>query len=425
MTALYENEDAKKWLQALTSKRLDSDNSQSEKLSKAVKDVIAMVRAQGDAGLKEIAARFKDPKPRCLQMDSDEAKVAIARLTPEIKSTLQFAAERITKFAEGVMSAIKPVDIQFDQYSAGIDFKPIQRAACYVPGGRYPLPSTALMTALTAKVAGVKEIVIFTPALKDEIIFAGSLAGVSTFYEIGGAQAVAAAALGTETIKAVDIVVGPGNAYVTEAKRQLQGIVGIDMLAGPSEIAVIADGGANAEWVCLDLLSQAEHDPDARAYLFTDDKALAETVLKRLPELKLSLQLPDFVSESLSLSVILLLDSIDECVAAANAVAPEHLLLEVKEPQLLKAKLTNYGALFMGYSATVAYGDYCAGPNHTLPTNRAARFSGGLNPLTFLRANSWLEVPSPSTVLATRTAEFAHIEGLIAHEAAASARVGK
>lgn len=425
MTALYTKEEAKNWLKALTSKRLDGDDPQSDKVSNAVKDVIATVRAKGDAGLADIAARFKDPAPRSMQLNSEEAKQAIARLTPEVKATLQFAAERITKFAEGVMGAIQPVHVKFDQYSAGVDFKPIQRAACYVPGGRYPLPSTALMTALTAKVAGVKEIVIFTPVLKDEIIFAGSLAGVSTFYEIGGAQAVAAAAFGTETIKAVDIVVGPGNAYVTEAKRQLQGVVGIDMLAGPSEIAVIADGGANAEWVCLDLLSQAEHDPDARAYLFTDDKALAETVLKRLPELKESLKLPEFVNESLSLSTILLLDSIDECIAASNAVAPEHLLLEVKEPQSIKAQLTNYGALFMGYSATVAYGDYCAGPNHTLPTNRAARFSGGLNPLTFLRANSWLEVPSPSAVLASRTAEFAHIEGLIAHEAAAAARVGK
>lgn len=421
MIPVYRGQDAKLWLQQRG--RQSAGINKNEQIEKSVRVIIEAVANHGDAALVEIATRFGDAVPRCVLAGSGTANSAISTVSPEARSTIEFAAERIARFAQSIMSAIKPVRVQFAEYQAGLDFKPVGRVACYVPGGRYPLPSTALMTALTAKAAGVKDICLFTPVLKPEIIFAGSLAGVSEFYELGGAQAVAAAAFGTETIKPVDMIVGPGNAYVTEAKRQLQGVVGIDMLAGPSEIAVIADKNGHAEWICMDLLSQAEHDPDARAYLLTDNADIANAVIEELPRVSASLHLPDFIQESLGSSAIVVLDSMADCIEAANAIAPEHLLLHVSDPQKMKSNLLNYGALFMGYNATVPYGDYTAGPNHTLPTNGTARFCGGLTPLTFLRTQSWLDVPACARELSEKTSSFARLEGLLAHDAAASVRL--
>jgi histidinol dehydrogenase len=379
------------------------------------------VRLRGDEAIASFAGRFGDKPPRAVPCGGEI--LASSKLPDKTKHVLASAAERIKKFAEQVMSLARPVSVAYSEYNVGFEFKPVARAACYIPAGRYPLPSTALMTAVTAKVAGVKEVVIFSPDLRDEILYAGALAGIDQFYEIGGAQAVAAAAYGTDTIMPVDIIVGPGNAFVTEAKRQVFGDIGIDMLAGPSEIAIIADGGANPKWIALDLLSQAEHDPNARAYLLTTDEVLAKQVAAEIETAFVRLALPDFVKLSLEKSAILKLPTLDACVQAANRIAPEHLHLHVAEPESLKPLLTNYGALFMGYNATVPYGDYMAGPNHTLPTSRAARFSGGLNPFIFLRGQSWLKVDAPAPELAELTAAFADLEGLTAHSAAASARI--
>lgn len=200
---------------------------------------------------------------------------------------------------------------------------------------------------------------------------------------MGGAQAVAALAYGTPRIAAVDIVVGPGNAYVTEAKRQLQGVIGIDMLAGPSEVVVIADAGANPRWVALDLLAQAEHDPDARAYLLSDDPAMTRAVAQALAMVVAELAPPPFVAQSLAASALLTLADLPACIAACNQLAPEHVSVQTRDPDAVAASLTAYGALFLGDASTVPYGDYVAGPNHTLPTARRARFSGGLTPFTF------------------------------------------
>ncbi len=302
--------------------------------------------------------------------------------------------------------------------------RPVKRAACYIPGGRYPLPSTALMTAVTASVAGVKEICIVSPNLCDEILYAGTLAGVHEFHQIGGAQAIAALALGTESIEVADMIAGPGNAYVTEAKRQLFGQVGIDMLAGPSEVAIIADKGAKARWVALDLLAQAEHDPDSRVYLLTDCPELARSVVAIFPSLIDEIKgLPDYIGSVLAASAVVVLPSLTECARVSDLIAPEHLELQVADPHKLKQSVTSYGALFMGYAATVPFGDYMAGPNHTLPTNRSARFAGGLSPLTFMRGQTWLDVKEGASGLASKTAAFAAIEGLLAHEAAARARL--
>ncbi|MBS2007331.1 MAG: histidinol dehydrogenase [Cyanobacteria bacterium SZAS TMP-1] len=403
----------------------ESDARQKqEKLSAAVGDIIATVGGGGDAGLQAIASRIGDKAPRKLVLDATALDALTRRLSPSTKDVLSAAAANIEKFGRAVVQSVKSSTVGFGEYTAGFEMRPVKRAACYIPGGRYPLPSTALMTAVTARVAGVQDVCIVSPRLCDEILYAGSLAAVTEFYEIGGAQAVAAMALGTETIPAADMIVGPGNAYVTEAKRQLFGRVGIDMLAGPSEVAIIADQGANPKWIALDLLAQAEHDPDSRVYLLTDSVEMAEAVAAVLPVLMEEMAgLPPYIGDVLEASAIVVLPDLQECARVSDLIAPEHLELHVKDPQGLKNSVTSYGALFMGYCATVPFGDYAAGPNHTLPTNRSARFAGGLSPLTFMRGQTWLNVKEGAAKLASTTADFAAIEGLLAHEAAARARL--
>ena len=331
----------------------------------------------GDAGLVAIAKRLGDKIPQKILLDDTAVAAIEGRLTEETKTVLRTAAANIKKFGLAVVSAVKNVALDFGEYEAGFELRPVKRVACYIPGGRYPLPSTALMTAVTARVAGVQDVCIVSPKLGDEILYAGLLAGVTEYHQIGGAQAVAAMALGTVSIDAVDMIVGPGNAYVTEAKRQLYGRVGIDMLAGPSEVAIIADDGARAKWLALDLLAQAEHDPDSRVYLLTDSTSLAQDVAAAFPSLIDSLKdLPDYIGDVLASSAIVVLPNLAQCARVSNLIAPEHLELQVANPRELKQLVTNYGALFMGYTATVPFGDYVAGPNHTLPTNRSARFAG-------------------------------------------------
>lgn len=394
----------------------------SPTLESRVSEIIELVRTDGDRAIAELAARFGD-KSKALKKSKDQVQELLADVKPERKETIEIAAERIRAFASAIRKSIQPVSLDYSDFQVGLEYKPVRRVACYVPAGRYPLPSTALMTAITAQVAGVEEIIILSPDLRPEIVFAGSLAGVEEFYEVGGAQAIAAAALGTETIAAVDMIVGPGNAYVTEAKRQLQGTIGIDMLAGPSEICAIADEGINPEWAALDLLSQAEHAPDAIAYLLTPSAVLAKSVQNALSEKLEKLELPEYVLEALAQSAIVVVDSLDDCCELANKIAPEHLLLLVERPDELAPKLDNYGAIFKGYGSTVAYGDYMAGPNHTLPTGQTARFQGCLSPLTFLRSQSYVSVPGTASRLSKETADFADIEGLRAHSAAARVRL--
>lgn len=393
-----------------------------EDVVETVSEIIGAVRERGDEAIREFAKRFGDDAEKNLALTEEEIRVAVNRVPVETRNLLERAADNIRTFAEAVMESVSPVRLERDGFAVGLDLRPVERAGCYVPGGLYPLPSSALMTAATARAAGVRDVSIASPRIADEVVYAGTLADVKRFYRIGGAQAIAALAFGTGSVGAVDMVVGPGNPYVTEAKRQLQGLVGIDMLAGPSEVAIIADAGANPEWLALDMLAQSEHGPNARAWLLTDSRELAENVAKKIKQLARKLQLPEFINESIGAGAILVFDKIDDCIAAANQLAPEHLQLSVADPQVLRKKLTNYGALFVGYEACVPFGDYMAGPNHVLPTRRTARFSGGLSPLTFLRTQSWLQAGPDSGALADDSAAFAQIEGLLAHAAAARAR---
>jgi histidinol dehydrogenase len=422
MIPVYAGAEAFEQLDAILFLKKSDENAVED----TVKEIIRQVKSDGDTALRALAERFGERPPATFLLPKGEIQAAVARVPEKTKQLLNRAAANIREFGEAVMQAAKPVALDHGDrgFQVGLDWKPVERAACYVPGGRYPLPSTALMTAITAQAAGVSEVCIASPALKDEMIYAGTLAGVRTFYQVGGAQAVAALAFGTQSIQPVDMVVGPGNAYVTEAKRQLQGTIGIDMLAGPSEVAIMADADAHPHWVALDLLAQAEHDIEARAYLLTDSEELARQVNQELAAItRTHMELPAFLRQTTYWGAILVLPSLEECLQAANALAPEHLELHVRNPDAVKDNLKHYGALFMGDASPVPLGDYMAGPNHTLPTGRTARFAGGLNPMTFLRPQSWIRATAQATALAADAAQFAELEGLTAHRLSAQARL--
>lgn len=394
-------------------------------VQETVASIIADVKREGDIAIERICKHIGDESFK--ELTRSEISDACNRLSQDRKDTIDFAARNIRRFAEAIKATSTDVTVDYAEYTAGMRFVPVNRVACYVPGGRYPLPSTALMTTIPAAVAGVNEIFVAGPALTDEVIYAGIAGGATRFFRLGGAQAIAAFAFGTETVPKVDMAVGPGNAYVAEAKRQLIGTVGIDILAGPSEIALIADDSAEIDLLVRDLLSQAEHDPNAICFLFTTSQRISEAIgpalERRLQEA--ASRLPNFIRQSVNNITVRGCASLADCAAASNAVAPEHLLLHVVDPDSFLSMLTNYGALFIGKSTTVAYGDYCAGPNHTLPTGGTARFASGLSPLTFLRTQTWVKATNPAPTLSEYTRRFAEIEGLLAHADAAAIRVEK
>lgn len=416
----YDGQAAFEWLTKSLSREVAS--LKAEKIKITVEQIIDAVRTDGDNALIQMAEKYGDPILPGFKLSKEQIEEAIANVSPQAKEAIDKAAKNIRAFAEAVMAKAQPVQLDTEEFSTGLIFTPVERAGCYVPGGKFPLPSTALMTAITASVAGVEDICIATPSLCNETTYAGSISGVKEFYITGGAQAVAALALGTESIEKVDMVVGPGNAYVTEAKRQLSADVGIDMLAGPSEIAIIADSSQNPAWIAIDMISQAEHGPDASAYLITDSKELANRVTTEIDKLMTEYQ-GSLSETTLEQFAIFTMPSIKECVDFSNKLAPEHLELQVDDPWQWKSRLTSYGALFIGAEATVPYGDYAAGPNHTLPTNRSARYTGALNPFTFLRAQTWLEVKPGAKTLPATTVAMAEIEGLSAHAQAARVRM--
>lgn len=412
-------------IEAFIQQKAPASLAASSDIESRVGQIVEEVRQGGDQALKKIIARLNDPvlPDSRFQLLPSEVIEACERVSDKHKAVMAYAASNIEAFAKAVVKSVQPVCLQHEAFSVGLDWSPVARVACYVPAGHYPLPSTALMTAITAKVAGVKDIVIVSPRLTDDVIYAGQLAGATSFYQLGGAQAIAAMAYGSESIQPASMVVGPGNAYVTEAKRQLQGIIGIDMLAGPSEVVIIADAEANPEWVAWDLLAQAEHSPDACAYLLTDSERLLNTVLESLKAIVQNEGLPVYLSQSDSWGCIALLPDISECIRVCNQLAPEHVELQVRDPEAIKGLLTDYGALFMGDGTPVPFGDYAAGPNHTLPTNRSARFSGTLTPLVFLRPQSWINASLNAGKLSSSSRDFAAIEGLLAHKKASSLRL--
>ncbi len=400
---------------------LNRDIQAEENVSAAVDGIIAAVRQRGDEALRDYTARFDGVELKDLQVSEGEIEAAWEAVDGEFRTTLQMAADNIRRFHEqqvhrDFVLTDRPGVVMGQRYT------PIERVGVCVPRSPVAFPSTILMNVIPARIAGVSEIVLVTPPEKDGSVSASALAaakiaGVTKIFKVGGAQAVAALAYGTETIPRVDKIVGPGGIFVATAKRKVFGRVAIDMIAGPSEILVIADGKCDPRWVAADLLSQAEHDVLASAVLVTDSRDLAEDVrtevevqLARLPRREVARRSIDDNGK------IIVTESLERAVEAANLIAPEHLELCVEEPFALLPLVKNAGSIFLGRSAPEALGDYFAGPNHTLPTSGTARFSSPLSVDDFVKKSSFLyysrEAISP---VADRIADFALREGLYAH----------
>jgi len=387
--------------------------------------IVSEVEAGGEAAVREWAERLGELEPGApLRLGRPELEAALAGLGRAERELLSRARDRITAFARAQRDALADIDVAVPGGRAGHRFIPVARAGCYVPGGRFPLPSSALMTVCAAKAAGVASVWCAGPRPAPVTLAAAALAGAEGFVAAGGAQGVAALALGAAS-PPCDVVVGPGGRHAAAAKRLLFGTVGTEAPAGPSELLVVADGSADPALAAADLLAQAEHDRAARPTLVCLSEDFARTVEE---ELGRGLgRLPPRNAESAAAALaqggwILVAASLDEAARAAELFAPEHLELHLAEPEAFAARVGNAGAVFLGAAAAEVAGDYGAGPNHCLPTGGAARFAAGLSVMNFLRARTWLRLDDPSA-LAGESAALARLEGLEAHALAAEARL--
>lgn len=409
---------------------LNRDNRAEPSVDSAVDAILAEVKQNGDAALLRYAREFDRAELNSLAVTEAEIEAAFAACEPSFLDTLREAAENIRAFHAQQLHK----DLIFTPRPGvvlGQRYTPLERVGVYVPGGTASYPSTVLMDVIPAQLAGVDEIVIVTPPKADgsiapAILAAARVAGVGRIFKTGGAQAVAALAYGTESVPRVDKIVGPGNIYVATAKRKVYGLVDIDMIAGPSEILVLADGGSNPAWVAADLLSQAEHDKLASAVLVTDSRALAEAVAAELERQLALLPREEIARASIENNgKIIVTKSLEKAVEAANLIAPEHLELCVDDPFRLLGLVRNAGSIFMGRYAPEALGDYLAGPNHTLPTSGTARFSSPLSVDDFVKKSSFTYYTAEALgAAAGRVAEFARHEGLEAHARSAEIRGG-
>ena len=396
-------------------------SSAPETVSRTVSDIIADVVNRGDKALKEYTERFDKCKLDSIIVSNYEIQFALNDVEPSFIEILKEAAENIRVFHK---NQVRTGFIQANENGSVVGQRiiPLERVGLYVPGGTAAYPSTVLMDSIPAKVAGCKEIVVVTPPdsngrIPSAILAAANIAGVDKIFKVGGAQAVAALAYGTETIPKVDKIAGPGNMYVAEAKRQVYGRVDIDMIAGPSEILVIADKNSDPRIIAADLLSQAEHDKNASAVLVTDSMDLANNVSSELERQIALLSRSEIARESIDKNgLIIVTSSLDIAVDIANEIAPEHLELSVDEPFTYLGKINNAGSVFLGRYCPEALGDYFAGPNHTLPTSGTARFSSPLSVDDFVKKSQYIYYTEDALKSAyKKVAEFAEKEGLTAH----------
>jgi len=399
-------------------------------VSATVSEIIADVKARGDVALREYALKFDRAELDSLEVSKEEIDAACAEIGEDYIGMLERAAANIRDFhSRQVRQGF--VCNSREGVFAGQKVIPLERVGLYVPGGTAAYPSSVLMNCIPAKLAGVDEIIMVTPpsggSIPAQILAAARVAGVGRIFKCGGAQAVAALTYGTESIPAVDKIVGPGNAYVAEAKRQVSGKVGVDMIAGPSEILVIADGNSNPVWVAADLLSQAEHDKRASAVLVTDSEELAEKVTLEIEKQLLSLPRQDIARASVEdHGLIIIVDSIAEAVAMSNRIAPEHLELCVDDPFGLLDKVRNAGSVFLGRNCPEAVGDYMAGPNHTLPTSGTARFYSPLSVDDFVKKMQFTYFSAEALAdIADDVDKFARSEGFDAHARSVMRRMGR
>jgi histidinol dehydrogenase len=408
---------------ALVAARREADAD----VSRSVTAILARVRAEGDAAVAALTQLY-DGHALPWQIDLATCRAALDTLDAPLRRALELAAERIRAYHDQQ----RPTDSdQIDSAGVrlGARWTAVDAAGVYVPGGRAAYPSSVLMNLIPAKVAGVGRLVMVTPTPGGEanplVLAAAALAGADEVWRIGGAQAVAALAYGTQTIAPVDVITGPGNAWVAEAKRQVYGVVGIDMVAGPSEILVVADGANNPAWIAADLLSQAEHDPTSQSILITDDAQFANAV-----EAEVALQLTTLATQATARAsweangAIILVSALADAVPLVDRLAPEHLELAVENPEPLFQAVRHAGSIFLGRYTPEAVGDYVGGPNHVLPTGRRARFSSGLSVLDFMKRTSFLQCDAASIeAIGPAAVVLATAEGLPAHAASVAERL--
>ena len=402
----------------------------SPQVHDAVAEIITAVRATGDAALLDYTKRFDRHEPAALRVTEAEIKAAVAETPRELREALALAAKRIETFHRAQL----PRDLEAtDETGAttGLRWGPLDAVGLYVPGGKASYPSSVLMNAIPACVAGVQRLVMTVPSpdgvLNPLVLAAAHLAGVTEIYRIGGAQAVAALAYGTQSIHPVDRIVGPGNAYVAEAKRQVFGQVGIDSIAGPSEVLIIADEDNDPVHVAYDLLAQAEHDEDAQSILITNSTAFAQAVERAVSTALATLPRADIARTSWKRhGAIILVQNWDEAEDLANRIAAEHVQLMVAEPFRMFPRIRHAGAVFLGKSTPEAMGDYVAGPNHVLPTSGTARFASGLSVYDFLKRTTYVSLsPAALAVLGPAAVTIAKAEGLTAHASSVAVRLGR
>ncbi len=417
--------DFKKSLQAIVSSTSEPSKSVSETVSKIITDV----RTRGDDALLEYTNHYDhySVKIEALQIKKEEIKMALNRVSDLMRSSLTEAARRIRAFHEKQKQETW-VYKDDDGNELGQRITPMDRVGVYVPGGKAAYPSSVLMNIIPAQVAGVKEIIMVVPTpggeRNDLVLAAAAILGVSKIFSVGGAQAIAALAFGTELIPKVDKIVGPGNIFVATAKRQVFGTVGIDMIAGPSEVVIVADKNANADWVAMDLLAQAEHDEEATAILISPDKNFIECVERSITKFLPEMERTKIIKASLKKNGIMIkTEDLKQAIEVVNILAPEHLELAVDNPETLLTDIKHAGAIFMGNYSAESLGDYCAGPNHVLPTGRTARFSSPLGVYDFQKKTSLIKCGNSSV---SNIAELASIlargEGLTAHARSAEFR---
>ena len=410
---------------------VDARREADEDVSRDVAAILKAVRAGGDAALADYTQRFDrhDLDVSGWAVTPAETRAALDTLATDLRDALELAAARITAYHEKQ----KPQDsdgVDSAGVRLGARWSAVDAAGLYVPGGRAAYPSSLLMNVIPAKVAGVQRIAMVTPTPNGEInplvLAAAQIAGIEEIWRVGGAQAVAALAYGTDRIRPVDVITGPGNAWVAEAKRQLYGVVGIDMVAGPSEIVVVADGRNDPEWTAADLLSQSEHDPTSQSILFTDDAAFADAVAAAVER-----QIPALSTSAVARTswdangAIILVRDLAEAMPLVDRLAPEHLELAVADPEPLFAQVRHAGSVFLGRMTPEAIGDYVAGPNHVLPTGRRARFSSGLSVLDFMKRTSFLSLDAAAVrAIGPAAVALAQAEGLPAHAASVALRLG-
>ncbi|MBL0142740.1 MAG: histidinol dehydrogenase [Betaproteobacteria bacterium] len=409
------------------------EGAQDEGVDRAVAAILADVQRRGDEALLDYTRRFDRWSPASashLEVTASACREALARIGRPEREALETAAARIRAYHDHQHLRSWRIEDE-DGTMLGQQVTPLDRVGLYVPGGKAAYPSSVLMNAVAAKVAGVPELVMVVPtpdgATNDYVLAAASLAGVDRIFRLGGAQAIGALAFGTRSVPAVDKIVGPGNAYVAAAKRRVFGRVGIDMVAGPSEILVVADASANPDWVAMDLFSQAEHDEIAQSILLTPDAAFADRVLASMRASLDAMPRRAIIAASLAnRGALIVVRDMDEACAIANRIAPEHLELAVADPDALLPKIRHAGAIFMGHYSSESLGDYCAGPNHVLPTSRTARFSSPLGVHDFQKRSSLIRVTREGAVRLGATARtLARAEGLEAHARSAELRSEK